>query len=368
MKIYFFDSLEGNFGDDLNRWLWSDLLGDLDQYTDAATLVGIGTYLNNEVPDTPHKLVFGTGVGYSPLPKGLHDKSWKIFAVRGPLSAKAAGLEAEDYITDSAIMVREVIDKSVIRNGNGNIVFMPHISAAKNGSWGKICERCGIKYLDPRQDAKYLVREIMGAKLVIADAMHAAIIADTYRVPWIPVVTSNEISTMKWYDWTQSMSVSYIPYVVSHSSLKEMFKHFSRKIRGEEYCLFYDRINEEFAIQFPNNLEDMLLENYFARFGIPNAEVTNNHEKSSSSPGQKIRTFLLKYKTFLLTVGESRIVSFLTKPVNYCLEKRAEKRLRRIILQTPTLSSDDVFAQKSAKYGEALNELKNYLDKIQATS
>ena len=41
--------------------------------------------------------------------------------------------------------------------------------------------------------------------------MHAAIVADTLRVPWVPLMTSSDINSFKWLDWTQSMRVPYQP-------------------------------------------------------------------------------------------------------------------------------------------------------------
>lgn len=44
--------------------------------------------------------------------------------------------------------------------------------------------------------------------------MHAAIIADTMRVNWIPVVASHEISTFKWLDWLSTSDVEYNPIYI----------------------------------------------------------------------------------------------------------------------------------------------------------
>jgi len=45
----------------------------------------------------------------------------------------------------------------------------------------------GVTFLDPFEDSEKMVQRIRRAKLVIADAMHAAIVADALRVrgfPW----------------------------------------------------------------------------------------------------------------------------------------------------------------------------------------
>ena len=39
--------------------------------------------------------------------------------------------------------------------------------------------------------------------------MHGAIIADTLRIPWIPISTRPSINTFKWLDWCESMELEY---------------------------------------------------------------------------------------------------------------------------------------------------------------
>jgi succinoglycan biosynthesis protein ExoV len=41
--------------------------------------------------------------------------------------------------------------------------------------------------------------------------MHAAIVADTFRIPWVPVVTNARINEFKWRDWTSSLDLEYAP-------------------------------------------------------------------------------------------------------------------------------------------------------------
>ena len=221
MKLHYFRSPHGNFGDDLNGWLWPELLpGVWDDGQDGITFVGIGTILNRLVPDTRLKIVAGSGVGYSPLPPNLHDGSWEILGLRGPLSARAAGLPAEAVITDGAILLG-TIDGLVKPQGmrTGNVVFVPHVSSTETGAWGDICTRLGITYVDPRWDFHRVFALIGNARLVLAEAMHGAIVADTLRVPFVPLVSSREISSFKWMDWTLSMGLPYRPIRLPASSL-----------------------------------------------------------------------------------------------------------------------------------------------------
>jgi succinoglycan biosynthesis protein ExoV len=213
MKLHYFRSPQGNFGDDLNAWLWPELMpGVWDDGGDGITFVGVGTILNTKVPQTRLKIVLGSGVGYSPLPPNLHDGSWNFMAVRGPLSARAAGLPVETVITDGAILLG-ALDGLIKAESErtGGVVFAPHVSSTETGAWEEICARLGIDYIDPRWDFHKVFSIIGNARLVLAEAMHGAIVADTLRVPFVPLVSSNEISSFKWMDWTLSMGLQYRP-------------------------------------------------------------------------------------------------------------------------------------------------------------
>jgi succinoglycan biosynthesis protein ExoV len=54
---------------------------------------------------------------------------------------------------------------------------------------------------------------------VLTEAMHGAIVADTLRVPFVPLVSSREISSFKWMDWTLSMDLPYRPIRLPASTL-----------------------------------------------------------------------------------------------------------------------------------------------------
>ncbi|RVI74215.1 polysaccharide pyruvyl transferase family protein, partial [Sinorhizobium meliloti] len=46
MKPYYWESQHGNFGDDLNLWLWDFLLPGFREVHPETLLVGVGTVLN----------------------------------------------------------------------------------------------------------------------------------------------------------------------------------------------------------------------------------------------------------------------------------------------------------------------------------
>jgi succinoglycan biosynthesis protein ExoV len=71
MEVWFWESKEGNFGDDLNRWIWDDLLPGHRSWGSEAVIVGIGTILiDGFLPKDRLKVVIGSGVGY-----GVHKAS-----------------------------------------------------------------------------------------------------------------------------------------------------------------------------------------------------------------------------------------------------------------------------------------------------
>ena len=91
MKLHYCKTPLGNFGDDLNTWLWPTLLGDSFFNSDEDSLfLGVGTILNKKIPKEPEKIVLGTGTGYQRPPKV--DGKFSIYSVRGPLTARALNI------------------------------------------------------------------------------------------------------------------------------------------------------------------------------------------------------------------------------------------------------------------------------------
>ena len=226
MKIHHLEQVGGNFGDELNRWLWLELLGDAcSDAADDVLFVGIGTILDKNLPPARVTIVFGTGVGYTSVPRDIATPStrWRIYGVRGPLTARALNLDERFAMTDPAILLATLREFSGLdRRGT---IFVPHWKSVRYGNWEAICSSLGIEYVHPCQDSKTVVRRIAGAEKVIAESMHAAIIADAFRVPWIPIALSREVSPFKWVDWTSSVNVSYSPVCLPASNRIEYMRN-----------------------------------------------------------------------------------------------------------------------------------------------
>jgi hypothetical protein len=223
MKVHLVAQVQGNFGDELNRWLWPGLLADVwSKADDDVLFVGIGTVLGGNLPDARVTVVFGTGTGYIPAPPDVSAR-WRIYGVRGPLTARALNLDERFAMTDPAILLATLSEfRGLDRHG---VIFVPHWKSVRYGDWQRICKSLGIEFVDPCQDSRLVVRRIAAAEKVIAESMHAAIIADAFRVPWIPVALSREISPFKWVDWASSLDVAYRPVCLPPSNRIERVRN-----------------------------------------------------------------------------------------------------------------------------------------------
>ncbi|NWJ24236.1 polysaccharide pyruvyl transferase family protein [Rhizobium sp. RM] len=227
MKPYHWESHHGNFGDDLNLWLWDFLLPGLRDVHDDVLLVGVGTVLNDVLlPTRQRKLVIGSGYGYGAVPD-VSTGLWDIRCVRGEKTAAKLGLAPEMGIVDPAVMVTEMPDFKGLPKVYKK-TFVPHWESAEFGMWETVCEPAGLTYLDPRGEAKSVIRAIAQSEFIVAESMHGAILADAFRVPWVAVTTSTSINSFKWSDWAGTVDVKYEPRYVPVSTRAEAAKKGSR--------------------------------------------------------------------------------------------------------------------------------------------
>lgn len=237
MKLYYYQDPAGNFGDDLNPWLWYGLAPELFDDDASSLLVGIGTLINSKVPAAPRKLVFGSGVGYGAAPK--IDVNWDFYCVRGPLSAQTLGLDKSLALSDPAVLITQIMPKATVER-TGMVSFMPHHASLHYADWKSICDEAGINYIDPAGNMHEIVFQIRQSRLVIAEAMHLAIVADAFRTPWVPVACYDHILRFKWDDWCQSLGMVYEPLQLErvwdmerHLSARDQFKtSLKRRLKG----------------------------------------------------------------------------------------------------------------------------------------
>lgn len=205
-----------NFGDELNPWLWNRLLPDLLNNKDNTLFVGIGTLLNEKLPKASKKIIFGTGVGYGEPPK--IDNTYKIYFVRGQLSAQALKLDPEFGLADPAILIRKFYTPSERKQHRWS--YMPHFSEViHNGlALKEICHSLDIYFIDPTAPLEQVLAEISESEILFAEAMHGAIVADALRIPWVPVKMREGILAFKWQDWLSNINISYKPFYIRRAA------------------------------------------------------------------------------------------------------------------------------------------------------
>ncbi|WP_163272926.1 polysaccharide pyruvyl transferase family protein [Chelativorans alearense] len=222
MKLTYFKGNVPNFGDELNTYMWPRLLpqGFLDE--DASELfLGIGSILWEDYPKEARKYVLGSGYGgYAPAPD-VHDGTWDVIFVRGPRTAARLDLPPSKGICDSAILLRK-LDLPPAGEDLG-VAFMPHFHSFARGHWPEACAEAGIRLIDPRDDVEEIIGKIRGARMLITEAMHGAIVADALRTPWLAVRPIHAANAAKWSDWADSLELDLSPHPLQPSSLLEAY-------------------------------------------------------------------------------------------------------------------------------------------------
>lgn len=262
MILHYYKAPTGdiNFGDDLNEWLWPKLLPGFFDNDASEYFFGIGTLLSEKMLHKfPQKIIFGIGAGYDAPP--VIDESYKIYFVRGPLSAKAIGLPPTAAITDSAYFITRKFKPSNLKKYKYS--YMPHHTYA-NKEWKTFCDDIGVHYIDPNTPVEQILNEISQTEKMITEAMHGAIVADALRIPWIPVVSGEKINGFKWQDWTLSIRRDYSPIKVrpmwerKESSLRSIAANFVKKMINKRV---FDNIAKEGIFQLSSDDMWMSLNN-----------------------------------------------------------------------------------------------------------
>lgn len=208
----FYYRVTTNFGDHMNAWLWPQLLPGLIEEQSPDTLVGIGSLIKSDMSRVPgRKIIFGTGSGYGPMPLPQEIADWRIYFVRGPLTARLLDLPPEKAIVDAAWLVDELPALKHRDQPRSGTVFVPHWTTDVYANWRQPCADAGIDYISPFLPGEEVLARIAGAKLAICESLHGAIMADYYRVPWIPVATDGRVLAFKWLDFCQSVGLPYRP-------------------------------------------------------------------------------------------------------------------------------------------------------------
>lgn len=157
MNLYFYKNEYPNFGDDINPWFWARALNcKLDQLEDVGYLIGIGTILNDFLPQNTQLHILGSGVGYGNISPRLQ-RNWNVHFVRGPLTAAAIGLGRKKAVTDPVILLNKWVDLNFTKNTNFS--FVPHFKIDSQ-KLKKACLKSGLSYVSPRLNREEFIQKI----------------------------------------------------------------------------------------------------------------------------------------------------------------------------------------------------------------
>jgi succinoglycan biosynthesis protein ExoV len=335
LELFYYKDPTGNFGDDLNAFLWPAILSPEMWNAEDVVLVGVGSILNENFlgrfANTSKRLIIlGSGTSYGMPPRVV--RNWYVGAVRGPLTATLIGMP-EEAVTDGAILVAAAPRLVERRRPRSDILFIPNHRSVRSTRWERICRDAGLKFVSPREPVHEVLSAIAGARLVVAEAMHAAIIADTLRVPWIPVTVSPAIDEFKWRDWGASMNLPYEPQRLEAGHAND------RRVYSEmEEVLRFVGISGHRLLADNRSREQ--LEDYFERRFSRRTRQRLTHLTFGRPGFDRIRR---------------RLEGFLPRQ-----EERVAEQLRIIAGGEGMLSSDSHFAQRLEQMLEAVRKAERY--------
>ncbi|MDB4388023.1 polysaccharide pyruvyl transferase family protein [Akkermansiaceae bacterium] len=208
-----------NVGDAINPMLFSHYLGaEMLNDSDAVCLLGVGSILGLKRDVKGKKVVFSSGYGGSDYSgtygeRPLLDDDWEILALRGPLTARDLGVEeASVPLLDGGYLITDVWPRDV-ESVSGRVGFIPHHRSLNfYEDWISLAKSSGLYMLDVRDEPEKFMRKLWSCEKVICEAMHGAIFADAYRIPWVPIRLYPHINEFKWKDWGESLNLSFTPH------------------------------------------------------------------------------------------------------------------------------------------------------------
>ena len=331
MKVIYYQSPNGNFGDDLNAVLWKEILAPACFDADDAVLLGIGSIFRDDFLSpgaTACKRVFvlGSGAGTGPLPTRWPNADWSILAVRGPLTARLIELP-HVAVTDSAALIAATPRLKPAAGEHGKIAFMPHYNSVAYSLWPEICANLGMTYIDAHWPVEDVIQRLGTAHLVVTEAMHGAIVSDALRIPWVPVVCSPAILPFKWIDWTESLELDYRPLALPASSAWEALKNYKiRKIDGAT------------GIATLSDRDQDILDDFHRRYaGVSGEDLVRKP---------------------VLSGGQAKLVRKITAPFDRIFFERAAEALAAAAKGPHYLSKEYIFLER-------VEQLQNAVEKLQ---
>ncbi len=212
MELHYYHCKRGNFGDDLNPAFFQEICPNFKKIR-GNKLIGIGTLLNNSISNLNNSIVFGSGYGQG-RPVDLSKTKLNILGVRGPISAMSIRHPPDSAIVigDPALILPKLpaFNNGISATNKKKIIALHHRTAEfwdfQNSS------NSDFYYLDPAgHTLNTYIETIKQADFVLAESLHAAIIATAYGIPFIRTNLLGKVDETKWLDYYLSVNINNLP-------------------------------------------------------------------------------------------------------------------------------------------------------------
>ena len=198
----------GNFGDDLNLELWSNIFPNIYREDNRFEIYGIGTLLGAK-HNQKKKIVLGSGLDAAS--SASRAKNFEYYWVRGKLTAKALGISEDLALGDAAILWPNLFE--VEPKSNGRIGLIPHWKTWDSYDWEKVASSVGLQAISPKQHPEAVLDQILKCSKIISESLHGAIFADAIGVPWSACVLAHRFNKYKWEDWLTTIERPFTGFV-----------------------------------------------------------------------------------------------------------------------------------------------------------
>ncbi len=215
----------GNFGDDLNDYLWKSLLPNIESLCPNEAILGLGTLQGVDIsPDIKKVHVFGSGSNSDSVgaKKWLNKHDFEFHFVRGPRTAHQWNCE-DKALTDGACLLMLTELKDIAPKFSKKIGYIPHHVSDQFANFKYICDLADVEYISTKYHSPLeVISKIKSCEYIVTSSLHGAIFADLFRKPWIPLTSGPHIYEYKWNDWCESIRVKYEPHQINFYITRNM--------------------------------------------------------------------------------------------------------------------------------------------------
>lgn len=151
-----------------------------------ADYVLTGTVLDTAESINPHVAVVGSGAGHS----HESDHAFRVFAVRGKLTADCLGVDSV-ALGDLGLLASRIWPKSHTKY---NIGVVRHYVDHDDYPFADIV-------IDATEPAEQVVKKISSCRVIMSSSLHGIIVADSYGIPNMRIARDDVITgDWKWLD------------------------------------------------------------------------------------------------------------------------------------------------------------------------